>query len=120
MKTIMPIMLGIFLVLSIGFVLAEKPADAGSAPDNANVTKNMTFGQCVTEAAKIKNTCFGNALTNRENCANNSDNPAKTKQCRNDYKKEKKQCKAEFKSAKKTCIQKTKPKLWEKIRYGLS
>ena len=119
-KTMIMLSFGILLVLSLSFALAEKPADVGIVKnaDGNGTAKNMTFGQCVTEAVKIKNACFEAAQTKRQSCMNetNADNA----KCRNDYKKEKKQCKADFKSAKKACIQTTKPRLWERMRYSMA
>jgi hypothetical protein len=83
----------------------------------------MTYGQCVVAGVELKNTCYDTIKQAKENCTinagNASDKTAK-KQCKADYNKSMKQCKADFKSAKKDCVQKTKPKLWEKIRYSFA
>lgn len=88
-----------------------------------NITKNMTYGQCVSDAAKLKNDCYKEGKNKGELCINNSEMAKRpkdvTKQCKVDYKSDIKACKQNFKDAKKTCIQETKPNFWQKMRYSM-
>ena len=121
----------ISLFLIAGFVLVLFLAGLSLAvQDNGAVVtgaeedgtpKNMTYGQCVVEGVQIKNACYETTSQTRESCITNAaDDSVMTKQCKADYKQEKKKCKTDFKAAKKVCIQKTKPGLWERMRYSLS
>ena len=80
---------------------------------NENVPiKNMTLGQCVSENAKLKNTCFKNAqeilkvCKNQVSSGNITDKKEKkvaSKLCSQTYKKDLTQCKVVFKEGKKEC-----------------
>jgi len=111
-----------FVVAMAMIVFAAKPdgagvqaATAGHATGN-NVTtaaKNMTFGQCVSEAAALKNTCYTGVKTTDKTCkgAINHINQSAEKQavkkamndCKTTYKTNKKQCKVDFNATKKEC-----------------
>ena len=113
----------VFVLILAGASLAAKDnASKGNADKTASeAAKNMTYGQCVVAGVQVKNACYEATKQARENCITNaSEDSAKIKQCKADYKKDTKQCKTDFKAAKKDCVQKTKPKLWERIRYLLS
>ncbi len=114
---------GFVLVLFLaGLSLAAQENDAVvTGAEDDGTPKNMTYGQCVVAGVQIKNACYETTSQARESCITNAaDDSASVKQCKADYKKDKKQCKTDFKAAKKVCIQKTKPGLWERMRYSLS
>ena len=53
---------GFVLVTMLALALAAKPAESDNGTDatgTAKEAKNMTYGQCVSEGAKIKNDCYG-------------------------------------------------------------
>jgi len=92
-----------------------------------NVT--MNYGQCVADAAGVKNGCF--AATNEKfvSCRNAVNQTAENRtearnalaQCKADSKKELRECKTSFKNEKKTTCAKIKSTFMEKLwalRYG--
>lgn len=105
MKTIQIIVILVSLFLIAGFSASAKtdPADT----ENTTSEKEMTFGQCVSDAAGIKNGCYGTVKTTLADCKTNAETQTEPKPilkaCKADYKKDKKQCKMDFKSAKKEC-----------------
>lgn len=122
-RTIMLMVLLAAFAMGLSFAIAADEKAAGKASDNetAQTAKNMTYGQCVVAGVSIKNTCYDTSKQTQDSCRTNAgDDSAKVKQCKTDYKKNMKQCKTDFKAAKKDCIQKTKPGLWERMRYGLA
>ncbi len=64
------------------------------------VVKNMTYGSCVSENAKVKNDCFASVKEARKSCLMNASDSSV---CKTDYKKDLKQCKIDFKTSKKEC-----------------
>jgi hypothetical protein len=100
-------------LLAVSFVLAAKEP----AAPNDTQAKNITYGQCVSAAADVRNTCYDNAETQRQSCMD-AQNESKGNACNNDYKKVKGQCKQDFKATKKTCAQTYKPGFFEKLRYA--
>lgn len=103
---IMTLILGLLLVSVVSIVLAAKPGQEAN-DTTKGPQKNMTFMQCVSDAAAVKNTCYKtvkDALAAcRTDAANQTDSKAAFKQCKADYKKDKKQCKADFKSKRNEC-----------------
>lgn len=104
------IVLSVFLIAVLSFVVAAK--DSEDAPKlimarNAIMDKNMTFGNCVSDAAVIKHSCYATVKDACDVCkatASNQTEPKPAlKECKTTYKKDKKQCKMGFKSAKKEC-----------------
>jgi hypothetical protein len=104
------------LVLAIVLVFASFLVFASAAEQGKNRTgnetdkettgvKNMTYGQCVSEAAKVKNTCYSGIKTIYQQCKDNAknqtDSKTASKQCNADYKKSMAQCKSDFKGTKK-------------------
>jgi hypothetical protein len=114
----------VFVLVLAGLALAVKDNATGKAAgenETATGAKNMTYGQCVVAGVQIRNTCYETTKQARTDCiANASNDSAKAKQCKADYKRDTNQCKTDFKIAKKDCIQKTKPKFWERLRYALA
>ena len=111
MKTsnIINFIVGFLFIAAFSFaVIAKEPGaamvDAGS---KTNMQKNMTFGQCVSQAADVKNSCFKSAQDSLAACKSSAgkqaDSKPALKQCDSDYKKGKDQCKSSFKTAKKEC-----------------
>lgn len=112
--------LGVFVVLFASAVFAQNNNNSPNAP-RAEPVKNMTYGQCVSAAAELKNNCFETVKQTRVSCVESAGNETvKKKQCNSDYKKELTQCKVDFKAIKKDCIQKTKPSMWARMRYGFA
>jgi len=119
------VILAVLLVFSIAFVLADNETE-DSENNETSKQKNMTFGLCVSEAAKIRQTCYAETKNASLECAKtakaNTDKQQgkeQGKQCSSTYKAEKKDCKNSFKAAKKTCIQIYKPGFWQRMRYSL-
>jgi len=115
----------VFAFLLAGMALAAKDNETGKAvgkpADNETSAKNMTYGQCVVAGVQIKNACYDTTKQAQADCITNAtSDTGKVKQCKADYKKDMKTCKADFKAAKKECIQKTKPGLWQRLRYSMA
>lgn len=94
------IMTGVFFVLlMVGIVYA-----AGNQSNS-----KTAYGQCVSQNAAVKNTCFNVTKETLKTCKASApqDDTRKDalKQCRQTYKTEKKQCKTTFKAAKAVCKQ---------------
>jgi hypothetical protein len=118
---------GIFALLAfamvfamLAFVLAANP-DKGSVispgPDNlAKDANNMTYGQCVSAEAKVKNDCYASIKTAYADCRNVS---ASKTECKNTYKKDLKQCKTVFKASKTEC-KKIKHNFLETTRHAFA
>ncbi|MCX6750081.1 MAG: hypothetical protein NTZ83_01350 [Candidatus Pacearchaeota archaeon] len=86
-----------FVLLMVGVVYAAS---------NESTPKGI-YGQCVSENAIMKNSCFATNKQVFESCKASvpQDDTRKDalKQCKLTYKTEKKQCKAVFKGAKNLC-----------------
>lgn len=112
------------VVASAFFVVAANEGQGASAAKDTNLTnvKNMTYGQCVSDAAIVKNDCYASVKEANKACkadaANQSDSKTALKTCQQDYKKDMKQCKADFKDTKKTTCNKIKHNFFETIRYS--
>lgn len=82
----------------------ERP-DANAANDTS--AKDMTYGQCVSKNAEIKNSCYSSVKSALETCKANAAQDATKKdalnQCSKIYKSDKSQCKTVFKDSKKEC-----------------
>jgi hypothetical protein len=98
---------GMFLVGLLALACAENDSnDSGRGrPSEMTGAKNMTYGQCVSAAAVVKNSCYGNVKSVYASCndatANQTDAKNASVQCRTTYKKDMRQCKADFKATKK-------------------
>lgn len=103
MKTIA--LLGIFVLLTAFAMAANDDQTAANQKMIAGTNQtNQTFGQCVSESAKARNTCYESAKTDKETCLSTvADDKNAAKKCNADYKQGKKSCKAEFKVAKDDC-----------------
>lgn len=82
---------------------------------------NMTYGACVEENAKLKNTCFENRNTILEICKKNINENSSLAQnrsdrCNSNYKTGLDTCKTTFKEAKTQCS-KMKHSFIDSIRY---
>ena len=111
-----------FVFLAAAFVIADDNSSGNNTPSVISVhnDSNMTFGKCVSEAAKIRQVCYQEDKNISKQCvitAKSGKDKPKAKQCILDYKETKKNCKLDFKEAKKVCIQTYKPKFLEKIRF---
>ncbi len=119
-KTIFLIAFAFVLIFAFSFaVSADKDNETGKANVTAIVEKNMTYGQCVSENAKIKNDCYVSVKDVLASCKVNATN-VQIKQCNMDYKKDLAQCKAIFKSAKKAECGKIKANWFTKARYAFA
>jgi hypothetical protein len=117
----------IFTVLAISLVFAAPDENANANNPNAATSgtnassqsdtnqKNMTYGLCVAEFTKVKNSCFETAKNALKTCRTDADS-AKKKQCNSDYKKSTEQCKKDFKESKKTCT-KYKKTFSDKVKF---
>jgi hypothetical protein len=102
------LIVGLFLVVLLSSMAVAKSDDPSVTSVNNNSLKsNATFGQCVSENAVIKNTCYETVKEAKVACKtealNQTDSKPALKNCANEYKKDKKQCKVDFKSSKKEC-----------------
>ena len=102
------ILFGLFLIVVIsGIVYAVNDEEDAAQTATEPTAKNMTYGQCVSQNAIIKNSCYSAARSTLEACKNQTAQDAArkdaTKQCKQDYKQDKKQCKVVFKASKKEC-----------------
>jgi len=125
-KTLLMLVLVFAVIGMLSFAMAQQPEDNdtdGKANKSANETaKNMTYGQCVMAAAKVKNTCYADVKNASEACKadaeNATDSKNASKDCINTYKQDKKQCKADFKSTKRTECGKIKHNIFQTIGYA--
>jgi hypothetical protein len=106
------VLLSMFLVLVLSGIVyaasdkAEEVKTTAAVPETTEAPKNMTYGQCVSEQASIKNECYSRVKSTLNACKDQAASEGKkdaSKQCKAAYKKDKKQCKALFKSSKKEC-----------------
>ena len=120
MRKITKFVVSLFLMTALSLVVSAAKDNDTAASDS--VQKNMTFGQCVSDAAIIKNSCYSTTKDTLAACKvdakNQTDSRPILKQCKADYKKDKKQCKIEFKSAKNEC-RKIKHNFMDSIKAGL-
>lgn len=109
MKTgnILAMAISLVLVIMLPFASAqgtEVTDDAAvvteDAATNESAAPKVTFGTCVSEAAKLKNMCYASEKDKAATCKSAD---KKSKECRKVYKVSKKQCKMAFKAAKKEC-----------------
>ena len=107
MKKITQILIIGLLVLAIAGIVSAANENKTVDSKKNETAKNMTYGQCVSEGASIKNTCYSDVKAVKDSCMNVAKNQTDVKTasqaCNNNYKQEKKQCKAEFKKAKNEC-----------------
>lgn len=99
------LMYGMLLLLVAAVVFAAKE---NPGLNDANASRNMTFGQCVAQSAQLKNDCYSSADQGRKTCEEGNE----TANCKSTYKQAKDLCKKDFKSAKKECS-KIKHSAWE-------
>lgn len=104
-------------ILGLGLIFVFICSFAAFAAKNAETTTDTTtnektgnFGQCVSDGATVKNTCYKTVKETLASCnvaaKNMTDSAAsKTakKECKATYKKDMKQCKMDFKTVKKEC-----------------
>ncbi|MEK6910534.1 MAG: hypothetical protein AABW82_02065 [Nanoarchaeota archaeon] len=107
----------VFLVSLFSLVMAEKSDNDSAKMERADkVGKNMTYGSCVSENAKVKNECYVAVKNARASCLLNASD---SDLCQPAYKKDLKQCKTDFKASKKEC-KKIKHNFFETVRYSVA
>jgi hypothetical protein len=104
------ILFGVFLVVVVAgmaYAADDKNTEIQATEVQTQTPKNMTYGQCISENAAIKNSCYaavkgvlGTCKTQAQQDASKKD---ASKQCNQTYKTAKKQCKIAFKSSKTEC-----------------
>ena len=111
-----------FLVVASAFLVVAAKDDANTSGADKTAVKNMTYGQCVSDAATVKNDCYASVKEANKACkadaANQSDSKTALKTCQQDYKKDMKQCKADFKATKKTTCNKIKHNFLDTVKYA--
>lgn len=102
MKAIHTVLIAFVLVFAV-FVSGAKDDATGSQVEQ----KNMTFVQCVSEKAELKNSCYAATKETLKSCkvnaANETNSKVLIKACNADYKKASNNCKSDFKTAKNEC-----------------
>jgi hypothetical protein len=116
-QKVMLMLAGLFLLSMLSFAMAAKPSELVNS--TSEESKNMTYGQCVSTAAEIKNACFTSVKNASADCEKNQTDKALKTQCGSDYKKAKSQCKTDFKNAKKEC-KRIKHNFFETMRYSVA
>lgn len=107
-KKILAVILGIFVIGMFSLALA-KTEEVGQKEARQTIEPqgNNTFGNCVSDAAAVKNTCYQTVKAERATCKSDAQNQTEPKpalkNCLNTYKKDLKQCKMDFKSDKNEC-----------------
>jgi predicted nucleic acid-binding protein len=107
-KTTLTLILGVFVIgmFSLALGVAQDAAQK-EARQTIKAEGNNTFGNCVSDGAVLKNTCYETVKTAKETCKMDAkaQNASRTviKGCDQTYKKDKKQCKTVFKSSKNEC-----------------
>ena len=112
-------------ILAMSFVFAasikaddNQSGDETTTTSNAGGVANMTYGKCVSEAAKLRTDCYKSAATQTETCITGAakDKNA-SKQCGQTAKDGKGQCKTVFKETKKTTCGQIKANFMERLVY---
>lgn len=123
METAKRVILVLLVVAVMSFLVsAQKPAKDMAAGSDLNAAgKNMTFVQCVSDAAEVKNSCYvivkDTLATCKTDAGSNENAKQALKQCNADYKKNKKQCKTDFKAKKNEC-KKIKHSFFDSMRVA--
>ena len=112
-----------FLLLAGKVMAAEGETNAVvGSPEDA--TPAMQYGYCVSEAAKVRNTCYSDMRATSETCKATTEGQADkrnmAKNCRTAYKDSKKTCKGDFKAKKMDCAQSYRPNFFTKLRYSMA
>lgn len=108
--------------VTLSFAIAANSEDKNVSEKiekSSNETeKNMTYGQCVSAAAEVKNNCYAEIKNLSNSCNLAAENvKSSAKECQNSYKQGKTQCKADFKAVKNEC-KKIKHNFFETARYA--
>lgn len=107
----------LLVVISMLFLVnAAETEDNSSAITEIKEGKNITYGQCVSASAKVKNDCYASVKEVYDLCKTNATD---TKQCKSDYKPSKNECKKTFKAGKKECS-KIKHNFIDTIKYSFA
>ncbi len=97
----------VFILAFCGAIYAANEKNAMESFDDTQQEKNMTYGQCVSENAVIKNSCYSNVKEALNNCKLQAEQESSkkdaVKSCKQTYKKDKKECKNIFKASKNEC-----------------
>ncbi len=120
MKKYLTLLFGVFLVLALsGLVYAQ--SDKNEKMMDESGTQTMTYGQCVSQHAETKNTCYANVKSALKTCTDQAAEDATgkdaTKQCGQTYKKDKADCKKVFKDSKRNECAQIKHNFLETMRY---
>lgn len=107
--------------LNVSGNMSERISERRAAMTQTKIEANMTYGACVEENAKIKNTCFENRKNLFETCKNITGTnetrvKARLEQCNNNYYGAKDTCKTNFKESKAECS-KIKHSFIDSARY---
>ena len=111
-KATLALIFGVFIIGMFSLALAANENGTNKElRQNEKLESNMTYGKCVSEAAKVQKTCYATAKTAREGCRaeikaqNVTKNESKTglKACDQTYKTGKGQCQKDSKGAKTEC-----------------
>lgn len=127
------IFLSLMLIASISLVIAVSDNGNGQQVQARNETgpmhdevvavmnkTNMTYGQCVSAGAEIKNTCYEQVKQTSTTCDSTAaKDKAMKKECNSAYKTQKNACKDSFKQYKTSCKQ-IKHNFLETIRYSFA
>ncbi|MGV8172063.1 MAG: hypothetical protein ACP5OA_05205 [Candidatus Woesearchaeota archaeon] len=109
-KKLSILLLGVFVIGLISMTVVTAPDEdtaTGGKQAKTETEGNITFGQCVSEKAVVKNTCYQTVKDARSTCRATAQNETEPKpalkSCSDTFKKDLKQCKMDFKTAKKEC-----------------
>lgn len=138
-NTIAVLIAGVFLMAMLSFAIAanerENETGKGFGSLVKNITNeterheavqalknatNVTFGECISEAAKQRNSCYAASEDARKNCTDvaSTDKAAK-KQCQAANKEGRNSCKTLFKSSKDEC-KSIRHNAWDSIKAAFA
>ena len=120
-KKVLVFILCLVLILSLAFVIADKggkPNAHSESNKSINKTNEMTYGLCVANQTKVKNSCFKEVQSTYKICkkaireqvknetlTNKTEIKDMRTNCRDAMKNTLSVCKSNFKLAKENCIQ---------------
>ena len=97
----------------------NQSGDKTNKTSNAGGVANMTYGHCVSEAAKLRSDCYRSSATQSKTCiANATKDKNASNQCKQTAKDGKGLCQTAFKEAKKSACGQIKAMFMEKLIYG--
>ena len=116
----------VVFILAMSFVFAASiNSDDNQSGNETNKTShaggvaNMTYGHCVSEAAKLRSDCYKTSATQSKTCVTGAakDRNASS-QCKQTAKDGKGLCQSAFKETKKSTCGQIKAMFLEKLIYG--